>query len=170
MSDAEADAGEADVDDQGDEDLPEIEDDEFADADLDALAEEVEAEAGAPGDDAQEDDDTTEETADTTESADGETALGSTGSDGWGDMYVGTLTTVSNALIEEHGKPDADPVEEDLARQLHLDEHFDEWMAQRGKSEMPPEQAMLIGTTMFLVAVIGTKTEIPSKLLEEADF
>ncbi len=161
---------EADVDDQGDEDLPEIEDAEFADADLDALAEEVEAEAGAASEAAEEADDSEEETADTTESAGAATALDASGSDGWGDMYVGTLTTVSNALIEEHGKPGADPVEEDLARQLHLDEHFDEWMAQRGKSEMPPEQAMLIGTTMFLVAVIGTKTEIPQKLLEEADF
>jgi len=161
---------EADVDAEGDEDLPEIEEDEFADADLDALAEEVEAEAGAASDDAEETDDSAEETADTTESAGAETALDASGSDSWGDMYVGTLTTVSNALIEEHGKPDADPVEEDLARQLHLDDHFNEWMASRGKSEMPPEQAMLIGTTMFLVAVIGTKTEIPQKLLEEANF
>jgi len=160
--------GEADVEEQSDDDLPEMDEDEFADADLDALAEEVEAEAGAATDD--EADDGEEETADTTESAGAETALDASGSEGWGDMYVGTLTTVSNALIEEHGKPGADPVEEDLARQLHLDEHFDEWMAQRGKSEMPPEQAMLVGTTMFLVAVIGTKTEIPQKLLEEADF
>jgi len=158
MSDADADV-EEDVD---EEDLPEIEEDEFADADLDALAEEVEEEAGADdGADRDDQDDVDDAGADD---------LGSSPGESWGDMYVGTITTVSNAVIEQHGTDDAEQIDEDLARQLHLDQHFNDWMETRGKSEMPPEQALLLGTTMFLVTVVGTKTELPSKLLEEADF
>ncbi|WP_459194705.1 hypothetical protein [Halosimplex sp. J119] len=156
----------ADPDAGGDDDLPEMDESEFADADLDAIADEVEAEAGADSDDTAEPDGAT---AEDVEEAVEDTDM-STGGESWGDMYVGTLTTVSNAIIEEHGTDDAETVEEDLARQLHLDEHFDEWMQSRGKSEMPPEQALLIGTTMFMVVVVGTKTDLASKALEEADF
>jgi len=145
----------------GDDELPEMDESEFADADLDAIADEVEAEAGADLDDS--DDSTEEDVEEATDEPD-------TSGESWGDMYVGTLTTVSNAIIEEHGTEDAETVEEDLARQLHLDEHFDEWMASRGKSEMPPEQALLIGTTMFMVVVVGTKTDLASTALAEADF
>jgi hypothetical protein len=163
MTDADADVDGDDQDDVDDEDLPEIDEEEFADAaDLDALADEVEEEAGAADTNVDEDDqEDVDDAGDDLDSA--------ASSESWGDMYVGTLTTVSNALIEEHGTQDAETIEEDLARQLHLDQHFDDWMETRGKSEMPPEQALLLGTTMFLVTVIGTKTELPSKLLEEAD-
>lgn len=145
----------------GDDDLPEMDESEFADADLDAIADEVEAEAGAETeepDGATEED--VEEAVEEADVSDGES---------WGDMYVGTLTTVSNAIIDEHGTDDAETVDEDLARQLHLDEYFDEWMQSRGKADMPPEQALLIGTTMFMVVVVGTKTDLASKALQEAD-
>jgi len=145
----------------GDDDLPEIDESEFADADLDEIADEVEAEAGADGDEPEgAADEEVEEAVEEADVSDG---------DSWGDMYVGTLTTVSNAIIDEHGTDDADTVEEDLARQLHLDEYFDEWMQSRGKSDMPPEQALLIGTTMFMVVVVGTKTDLASKALQEVD-
>ncbi|MCT9095271.1 hypothetical protein [Haloarchaeobius sp. HME9146] len=143
-----------------DEDQPEMEPDEMADVDLDALADEVEADAGATAD---EDDqpETTPEPAEPTTSDSG---------DSWGDMYVGTLTGISNALIDEYGTEDAEHVDEQRARDLHLDEYFDEWMASRGKSDMPPEQALILSSAMFMAVVVGTKTELPSKLLEEADF
>ncbi|MFU1780708.1 hypothetical protein ACM16X_04940 [Haloarcula japonica] len=162
MSDADVEQPEQD-DAVGDEDQPEMEEDEFVDVDLDAIADDVEAEAGASGDaDDSNEPETTEETTNSADlSPDGES---------WGDMYVGTLTTVSNAIIEEHGTDGAEQVDEDLAKQLHLDEYFDEWMENRGKADMPPEQALLIGTTMFMVVVVGTKTDLPSKLLQEADF
>lgn len=159
MSDGNTEASETDG--EADDDLPEMEPEEFADADLDVLAEEVEAEAGASDDEGAEPE---------SEAVDAGGEPGIPEGESWGDMYVGTLTTLSNAIIEEHGTEDADPIQEEMARQLHLDAYFDEWMASRGKSEMPPEQALLIGTTMFLVVVVGTKTELPSKLLEEAEF
>lgn len=155
MTDAETE----DVED--DEELPEIDDEEMADADLDALAEEVEAETAPDADEEESEGDGDEDEL--------EPAAPGGSNDSWGDMYVGTLVSVSNAIIDEFGTEDAEQVEEELARQLHLDEYFDEWMSQRGKPDMPPEQAILIGTTMFLVVVIGTKTDLVSQLLEEAD-
>lgn len=149
---------EAETTDPETDEQPEIEDDEMADVpdDLDALAEEVEQETRPDDVDALGDE--------ATEPAPEESI---SGSDSWGDMYVGTLTSVSNAIIEQHGTEGAEPIEEDLARQLHLDEHFDRFMADRDRSEMPPEQAILIGTTMFLVVVIGTRTDLVSEALEE---
>lgn len=152
-----------------DEGLPEMNEDDFADADLDALADEVEAEAGAVDAGDEPDTTSTAEREDEQGHTGDERALATSGKESWGDMYVGTLTTVSNAIIDEHGTDGAERIDEDLARQLHLDAHFDEFMASRGKSDMPPEQALLIGTTMFLVVVVGAKTDIPSQIMEEAD-
>ncbi|WP_439028427.1 hypothetical protein [Haloarchaeobius sp. DT45] len=161
MSEPEAvEAPEEETGDAAEEDQPEMEPDEMADVDLDALANQVEADAGA--------DATASEEPDTTE--DSPPAKRSDSGDSWGDMYVGTLVGVSNALIDEYGIEDADHVDEARARELHLDEYFDDWMASRGKSDMPPEQALLLSTAMFMAVVVGTKTELPSKLLEEADF
>jgi hypothetical protein len=154
------------------EEQPEIEDEEFADVDLDAIAEEVEDESGADSDES--DEEASEETeSDETESdeADSDDSTPTGTGDSWGDMYVGTLTTLSNAAIDEHGKPGAEKIDESLARQLHLGEYMDEWMAKHGKREdMPPEQALMLSTAMFLTVVVGTKTELPSQLMSEFDF
>lgn len=145
---------------------PEIAEDEFADVDLDAVAERAEEEAGADADD---EDESSEEDTDERDESGAESI--DTSGESWGDMYVGTLTTLSNAAIEEHGKDDAETIDESLARQLHLDEYMDDFMAKHGKrEEMPPEQALLLSTSMFLVVVLGTKTELPSKVMEEFDF
>ncbi|WP_231184727.1 hypothetical protein [Haladaptatus sp. DYF46] len=173
MSAADTEPVEDDGDEQPDDQdaQPEIEAEEFVE--LGDLADAVEEDAGrdATTDDDQDDTDTKyseppnggpaiEEPGDVAPSSDGDT---------WGDMYVGTLTTVSNALIEEYGD-DADTIDESLARQQHLDEYFNDWMASRGKREdMPPEQALILGTAMFLVTVVGTKTDLPAKLLAEVD-
>lgn len=161
-SEGEGEDPEPDVE-QDDDELPEMEPDEFADVDLDELADEVESESGTTAD---QDESADQDQDDSVEQDDD--ALDLDAGESWGDMYVGTLTTVSNLIIEEHGVEDAEPVDEQIARQLHLDEHFDEWMAERGKSEMPPEQAILIGTTMFLIVTVGTKTDLPSQLMQEA--
>jgi len=164
---------EADPDETSEEDSeeqPDIEQDEFADVDLDEIAAEVEDEAGADGeDDTDENSEDTGGTETAEESTESNSASSGTG-DSWGDMYVGTLTTVSNAVIEEHGKDGAEEIDESLARQLHLDEYMDEWMAKHGKREdMPPEQALMLSTAMFLTVVVGTKTDLPSQLLEEVN-
>lgn len=150
---------------QADDEKPEMDQEEMAD--LDGLAEEIEQDTkpDTTGEAAESGADDPEPTGE-----DPEESVGTSEDHSWGDMYVGTLTTVSNAVIDEHGLDDADQIEEQLARDLHLDEYFDEWMEKRGKADMPPEQGVLIGSTMFLVAVIGTKTDIPSKVLNEADF
>lgn len=144
-------------------DQPEIDEDEFAE--LGDLADDVEEQAGADADDSDEDseddDDDDELPAPDDEAPTGET---------WGDLYVGTLTTVSNAVIEEFGD-EAETIDEDLARQQHLDEYFNDWMESRGKREdMPPEQALILSTAMFMVTVLGTKTDLVGQLLSEADF
>lgn len=162
----------ADPDETSEEDTdeqPEISEDEFADVDLDAVSERAEEEAGADADDEEADSEAADEESD--EAADSGAERAEPSGESWGDMYVGTLTTLSNAAIEEHGKPDAEQIDESLARQLHLDEYMDDLMAKHGKrEEMPPEQALLLSTSMFLVMVLGTKTELPSKVLEEFDF
>jgi hypothetical protein len=144
-------------------DQPEMTGDDMAD--LGDLADDIEAETSPDTDETE----TDEETDQNATGAEVEEETDTTSVDaggGWGEMYIGTLTTVSNAMIEQHGKPGAEPIEEDLAKDLHLDEYFNEFMEQRGKSDMPPEQALLVGTTMFLVTVAGTKTDLLSDALE----
>jgi len=149
------------------EEQPEIDQNEMAD--LSELADEVEDESGSGADDREVD-----ENDGTDDDVDGDLATpddpnATNGGETWGDLYVGTLTTVSNALIEEYGE-ETDKIEEDLARQQHLDEFFNDWMESRGKREdMPPEQALMLSTSIFLVTVLGTKTDLISQLLAEAD-
>lgn len=168
MSDADADleAEEEpeDLEENADEEQPEIEDEEMAEIDFDDIADEIEEEAGADSDDVDDDDasdDVQDDGADLPSPDDGET---------WGDMYVGTLTTLSNALIEEHGLEGAEKIDEDMARQLDLDQHLNEWLEQQGMGEdMPPGQALAVTTTAFLVMVAATKTDLPNQLIDELD-
>jgi len=146
-------------------DQPEIEEEEFAD--LGDIADDVEAESGADADDS--DDNQEDSVDDVDQEADDLPAPGESDAETWGDLYVGTLTTTANVLIEEYGD-ESETIDEDLARQQHLDEYFNDWMESRGKREdMPPEQALLLSTAMFTVTVLGTKTDLFSQLLSEAD-
>jgi len=147
--------------DGADEEQPDISEEEMADpADI---AAEVEQETKEQTDE----EETSDEEQDDTED-DEQLDLGA-GTETWGDMYVGTLTTVSNALIDEYGVEGAEPVDEDLARQLDLDEHFNRWMETHDRTEMPPEQAVLFGTLVFLGSVTATKTDLPDRLLSEVN-
>jgi hypothetical protein len=147
---------EVDQDDVGEDEQPEIEAEEMAD--LSAVADEIEDAAGASADD--------QEASDDVDGADQKDVdeLGEQRSRGWGDMYVTSLTTGLNAVIEERGKPDAEPVDEQMARDLHLDEAFDEWMAQRGRSEMDPGQEVLLGTLILASSTLATKTDIVGEI------
>jgi len=84
----------------------------------------------------------------------------------WGEMYVTGLTQTANMLRSEYGDGgEADP---DLAYQIDLDQHFNAWMDSKGFGEdMPPEQAVLVGSLMFMVASVGTDTELMSNLAEQ---
>ena len=156
---ADADASEADAD--GDQ--PVIEEEEKATI-PDDLAEKVEAETTPDTedtDDAESDvEDAETDDTDGIEAPDGES---------WGDMYVGTLTGISNGIIEEHGRDGAEKLDESFARQLYLDDAMDEFMASRGRPDMPPEQQVFIGTICFAVAVAGWKTDLFDQLLADAD-
>lgn len=172
MSSANADAVETDEDhsDQADGDQPPIEDDEMAD--MDTLAEQIEAETApetTAADDDQDEADTADDGGEPTETSAEGVALDTPDGDSWGDWYVGTLTGVSNAVIEEYGD-DADPIDESMARQFGIDDAIDRLMAERGTPDMPPEQQVLLGTLAFAAAVAVWKTDLASHLIQEADF
>ena len=145
------------------DDQPAIDDGERADVDseLASLAADVEAEAGANSDDEADEESDTEESASPAKPT-------KEGGPNWGDLYVGTVTTGLNAVIDEYGDEDAEHVDESLARDLHLDEYVDEWMSQQGKAEMDPAQGMLLATAALCLTVLVSKTDLPSKALKQA--
>jgi hypothetical protein len=146
------------------EEKPPIDDEEFAD--LSAVAEEIEESSGAGADDTDEDDpddgdDAGDETAEESDHTRGRSGRG------WGDMYVASVTSGLNAVIDEHGKPGAEQLDEQMARDLHLDEAFEEVMEKRGRADMPPEQELLMGTLILAGTVVLSKTDLPSQALAE---
>jgi hypothetical protein len=156
---------EADVDEEPaeeDEEKPEIDNEEFAD--ISAVAEEIEDSAGAGAEEEGDDEQTDNDAGD---DGDADTPL-DTESRGWGDMYVASVTSGLNAVIDEHGKPGAEEIDEAMARDLHLDEAFEEVMEKRGRADMPPEQEVLIGTLILAGTVVLSKTDLPAKALQEA--
>ena len=154
--------------DDGTDEQPPIDEGETAEVDLDALAANVEEVAGAGAGDEDDEDDVDVETTESEESA--PTPRESGGGSTWGDMYVQSLTSLSNALIEEHGKPGAEPMTADRAYELDLAENFDQLMKSRGmREDMPPEQAVLLGTMMFVGAAVLTKTTLVSDMMEDFD-
>ena len=166
MSDDIDDVEEQDAPDEGDEEeKPPIEDEEFAD--LSAVADEIEESAGAGAED-DEDVDDQEGGADQEASSEDHTR-GSPRGRGWGDMYVASVTSGLNAVIDEHGKDGADPLDEQMARDLHLDEAFEEVMEKRGRADMPPEQELLMGTLILAGTVVLSKTDLPAQALAGVD-
>ncbi len=151
-------AAETEESDDGEE-QPDIAPDEQADmGELAEIAEQVEEEAGADVDDEDEDDD-----SDGEEAASAPAAPTEAGAADWGDLYVGTVTTGLNAVIEEYGHDDAEQIDESLARDLHLDEYVNDWMAEQGKAEMDPAQGMLVATAALCVTVLVSRTDLPNK-------
>ncbi len=171
MSDAEAEIAEQDTDqpdestDEEADELPDI--DESEQADLSGVSDvdpgEIEEAAGAGAVDADGDTDGSEDEPDAEQ--DGESGT-QTGGGQWGEMYVQGLTQTANILRAEYGDGgEADP---DLAYQIDLDQHFNAWMDSKGfGDEMPPEQAVLVGSLMYLVASVGTDTELMGSLAEQ---
>jgi hypothetical protein len=153
---------EAPDDGEDEEEKPPIEDEEFAD--LSAVADEIEESAGAGAEDESDDVDDQENGADQEVSEDH--TRGRPGR-GWGDMYVASVTSGLNAVIDEHGKDGAEPLDEQMARDLHLDEAFEEVMEKRGRADMPPEQELLMGTLILAGTVVLSKTDLPAQALSE---
>jgi hypothetical protein len=61
----------------------------------------------------------------------------------------------------------AEPLGERMARDLHLDEAFEEVMEKRGRADMPPEQELLMGTLILAGTVVLSKTDLPAQALSE---
>ena len=152
------------------EELPDIDSEDMAD--FEEVAQQA-AESPNDGDDESSDDQQEEGAGDQQNapsidfgSGDEPTPKG-TGS--WGDLYVEGLTVGLNQLIEARGKAGAEQIEESLPRQIGLDDAFDEMMAKRGKSELPPEQHVLYGSLGLAIIVIVSKTDVPSELADNLD-
>ena len=81
-----------------------------------------------------------------------------------GDMYVKGLVGVSNTVIEKHG---GEPIGEQMAHDLGLDEAMDRWIRSRGATEdLPPGQALVIGTTIFGMMVLASNPAVVGSALE----
>ncbi|WP_251327934.1 hypothetical protein [Haloplanus pelagicus] len=165
MSDDVNDTEEQDAPDEGDDEemKPPIEDEEFAD--LSAVADEIEESAGA-GAEGEGDEDVDDQEDGVHQEAGEDHTRGRPGR-GWGDMYVASVTSGLNAIVEEHGKDGAEPLDEQMARDLHLDEAFEEVMEKRGRADMPPEQELLMGTLILAGTVVLSKTDLPAQALAE---
>lgn len=148
------------------DDNPDIEADETAD--LSAALDDIDPDAvdeTEPADDAQSDSSTDEgDGSDDTQADDSATTSASSAA--WGEKYVQGICTAANVAKDKHG--DGGKVDPDMAFELGLDEDFNEWLEEQGVGEdMPPGQAVLAGTCMFLVAECLTDETLVNSLLSE---
>ena len=152
MSDDEVEDGQPEIDDEVEDGQPEIDDEEMAD--FSAVAEAVEATAGAGSDDDQENDDDESDQDDTSEET--STSSSEASSVSAGDVYCNALGMGAAVASASYGSADPDDqarlVDEygDLARDLQIAEYVDQWLAsQGGIDELTPGQAILLSTVMF---------------------
>lgn len=149
------------------EEPPPIDDDERADVDLDALSDEIEGVDDDPDDDAEETAETPTETPDADDVAgmvDGRTSVG--------DVYCGGLGVFASVLVtrydDEANRSALSDEYESLAREMYLDQFLNEWLREKGRPEdLPPGQAVVVGTVMFVAAVVVTNPTVTDGLMEE---
>lgn len=179
MTDADADtvvdaAEDADPDDAEHEDATDSEQPDADELDSPDLPddgpdpEEIEATTGAGAEDSDDGDDSdaddSEETSDTQETA----VDRASGGDTMGELYCKMLVNLTNAMIEEHGKADAEPVDVEAARQADVGTHFDRLMDSVGVGrDLPPGQAVVLSTTMFVGGNLAAKTDVPAQMVGE---
>lgn len=171
------DVEEPDVEDTED-DRPEIEDDEKAeldlsDVDLDAVDGEETTEDDAEGDGSAEEDDAGQQASsgeeeDSSEEEDVDPYDGET----WGDMYVDILATVLVSICEEHGEDSDVDAEEivELANQppVELNDAANRLFEEMGGTrEMPPGQALVIGTATLAGTVVLRETDVANDVVNE---
>ncbi|WP_246999415.1 hypothetical protein [Halosolutus gelatinilyticus] len=128
--------------------------------DLDAVKERIEEES----------EETTDDVDDVDQEASDDDALEDiAGGKTMGDHYVNGLCAVSNAAITKYGGDEAQGVDKELAHQLEIGDAMDEWISSKGVTEeIPPGQALIITTLMFLVAAIATNPAVIDALASEA--
>lgn len=154
MSETNANEAGADLEDEAEEAKPDVDEEASVRVDLDAV------------DDAMEEQDDEDESADEQPEPTDDLGGSLTGGEGQtlGDMYVKGLCAASNGVIEKY---DGEPINESVARDLGLDDAMNEWIQSKGGSEdLPPGQALAIGTTMFAMAVLASNPEVVNAVLE----
>lgn len=94
-----------------------------------------------------------------------------------GEIYVRGLTLMAHVVLNKYGDGDGsefynesasagEKIDTTLARELKLDQYVDELMARRGRGDLPPGQALAVGTAMFALAVIATEPAIIDRITE----
>lgn len=117
-------------------------------------------------DDSEDGDESEDETPETTDSA----SAAATG-DTMGDLYAQMLVQITNAIIEQHGQADAEPVDVEAARQADIDHHFDRLMDEMGiGSDMTPAQGVVLSSTMFVGGAVVAKTDVAKDAVGEMEF
>lgn len=90
--------------------------------------------------------------------------------DTYGDLYARTLVNVTNAAIEEHGKADAEKTDLEAARQLNIPDHADRLVEELGLgSEMPPGQALVASSAVFVLVNLSAKTDLPAEVMGDLE-
>jgi hypothetical protein len=148
------------------DDAPAIDDDEFAD--LDGI-DPGDVEDQTSPDDADDDGDVVDDQDDADDSSTAPATTTELDFDGWGDQYCSVLTTLTNGAIDEFGRDGAEHVDKDAPKELDIDQHFDAMMRKRGASELSPEKALVISTSVFLITTLGTQTTLFNDILDDFD-
>lgn len=144
------------------EEPPEIDDDERADVDLDALSDEIEGVDSDDEESTESDESAPETDASPAGMPDARTSIG--------DVYCGGLGVAAGVLVarydEEQDRKDVSAEYEAMARDMYLDQFLNEWLREKGRPEdLPPGQAVVVGTVMFLAAVMVTNPAVGEGLM-----
>jgi len=166
VSDSEADPEPEPEPEPADDGQPDLSESETADLDgLDLDPDDLDPADGEDDSDGEPADDSGSESSDSEGEATASQPEPVSGGD-WGEMYVSVLTQTTNSIIEKHG--DGETVDEDHFRTVDLDQHFDRVMQKySGSSEMPPEQALVVGTLVAVAGPVAVHTDLPDRLREE---
>ncbi|WP_144901350.1 hypothetical protein [Halobellus captivus] len=164
-ADADPDAAEHD----NEEEPPEIDEEDQADLPADLAAEAEEA-AGAAADQEDGDSDESDEDDSETDSSTSTSTSSSVKGDTYGDLYAQTLVSVTNAAIEEHGKPDAEKTDLEAAKQLGIPDHANRLVDEMGiGQEMPPGQALMASSAIFVLMNVSAKTDLPQQMMGDLE-
>lgn len=149
-------------------DEPELEDDSLAD--IDAIAEDLQEGESEDAEDP-ESPESDSDSADSTSTSSSTTSSTTSSGRSWGSMYTKGVVKLDEALIDEFGDEDSEPITEGDVQDLELDEAFDEWMAEKtGRpEEIPPGQWVAIGTLLLIGGNVATETDAVSELISQAD-
>ena len=156
-----------------DDEQPDIADDEMAD--FDAVADEIEEQAGASADEGDDEgtDKQNDNPDDSAEEPDMSMSAPSEADISIGDVYCNGLGMMAAVGRSRYGEPDRDRsamVDEygDLARDLQIDEYLDKWMAEHGgMDELGPGQALVVSTLLFGGMVMMDDPEMAGNIAGE---